>query len=211
MGADVAAIEQPSAALSSSDPANRFKTFAIGGAAAGLLIGWIVFNQAGGGESGARTVSNLIANTASLLFVLYYVAGALGRLIQLPSVGFLEREEPAFAGAFVGTYGAFLFWVLEPGLTPGARLPATTLAFAVLSTAVLLGLARSRAARSAAGRAIRSLSIGYFWIAFALADLDRLIGPHRPERFYGLSLLLLAVAVVIRFADDFARRARSSG
>ncbi|HVZ91767.1 MAG TPA: hypothetical protein VG843_08955 [Rhizomicrobium sp.] len=207
----MAAIDQSTAAHASNGPADRFRRLAIYSALAGLLIGWIGFNQSGGGEIGARSVSNLISNAAQLLFVLYYVAGPLSRLVPLPAAGHLGREEPAFAGAFVGTYASFLFWVLMPGLSPGERLPAPTLAFAILSAAALLGLAQSRAARTAAGRAIRSVSIAYFWVAFALADLDRLIGPHRPEPFYGASLLLLSVAVIVRFADDAARRLRAQG
>jgi hypothetical protein len=38
-------------------------------------------------------------------------------------------------------------------------------------------------------------------------DLDRMVGPHRPDGgIYGWLLLLLVIAIMVRFADAFMQR-----
>jgi hypothetical protein len=43
-----------------------------------------------------------------------------------------------------------------------------------------------------------------FWLAYALTGLEHISGPHRPDGFYGVSILLMIAALLLRFADDFA-------
>ncbi len=56
-----------------------------------------------------------------------------------------------------------------------------------------------------ARRAILTAGIGYFWLAYALTGLARITGPHRPDVFYDLSLSLMVVALLLRFADRFVQ------
>ena len=87
-------------------------------------------------------------------------------------------------------------------------MPLPTLTYAALTgfvaVAFLLSAGSKRTAKSPTLRTVQSLTSGYFWLAFAFTDMDRMIGPHRPDgNFYGLSLTLLAIALIVRFADAF--------
>ncbi len=50
----------------------------------------------------------------------------------------------------------------------------------------------------------------YFWLSYALMALSRISGPHRPDVWYGFSLCLMVVALLLRYADRwFGHRAAS--
>jgi hypothetical protein len=48
-----------------------------------------------------------------------------------------------------------------------------------------------------------------FWLAYALTGLARISGPHRPDAFYGFSLSLMMIALLLRFADRLVARIKS--
>jgi hypothetical protein len=48
--------------------------------------------------------------------------------------------------------------------------------------------------------------MSYFWLAFISEDLRHIYGPHRPDDYYGLSLLLLVGALFLRFASALKLR-----
>jgi hypothetical protein len=50
------------------------------------------------------------------------------------------------------------------------------------------------------------MGVAYFWTVYAVSDLDHLYGPHRPDGYFGASLSILVVALLIRFADSFRQR-----
>jgi len=41
----------------------------------------------------------------------------------------------------------------------------------------------------------------YFWLCYSLMALARISGPHRPDAFYDVSLSLMIVALLLRYAD----------
>ena len=51
--------------------------------------------------------------------------------------------------------------------------------------------------------------MAFFWLTYALTGLARISGPHRPDAFYGFSLSLMVVALLLRFADRFAAKIRA--
>jgi hypothetical protein len=59
-----------------------------------------------------------------------------------------------------------------------------------------------------ARRAILTTGIAYFWLAYSLTGLSHISGPHRPDIYYGLSLSLMVVALLLHFADHFVRKWR---
>jgi hypothetical protein len=186
----------------------------MAGVALGVVLSAIGFLSHGGGPNGARFAANLVLFSSSLVFVLYYVSAPLSRLIFTPATQALGAERFAVAYGFAGMMGVFLFLVLAPDFATVARPPLPTLFYAIVTalvTAVFLMSAGSkRGAGSAAMRSLQSLSSGYFWLAFAFTDTDRMVGPHRPDGiFYGLSLTLLVVALLIRFADAFMARRKA--
>jgi hypothetical protein len=61
-----------------------------------------------------------------------------------------------------------------------------------------------------ARRALLVAATGYFWLCYSVMALARISGPHRPDGFYDLSLILMVAGLLARFADrwfsDFPRR-----
>src|SRR5438067_2286509 len=52
-----------------------------------------------------------------------------------------------------------------------------------------------------ARRAVLGAAAVYFWLCYCIMALARLSGPHRPDAFYGISLSLMVVALLLRYAD----------
>ena len=51
-------------------------------------------------------------------------------------------------------------------------------------------------------RAIMGAGLSYYWLAYTLTGFSRLSGPHRPDVFYGWSVMAMLVALLLRFADN---------
>jgi hypothetical protein len=49
---------------------------------------------------------------------------------------------------------------------------------------------------------------GYFWLCYALMALARISGPHRPDAWYGFSLVLMVAALLARYADHWFGQSR---
>ena len=176
-----------------------------------VLLAWVGFLIHGGDMNAVRFASNVVLFSASVVFALYYVAGPISRLVRSGVTRVLGHERFALAYGFVGMMGVFLATILMPDYLIGGRLSLPTLAYVGLTAMVcavfLLSAGNKRADKSVTLRSLQSLSSGYFWLAFAFTDMDRMVGPHRPDSNpYGISLLLLAIAVLIRFADAFAQK-----
>jgi hypothetical protein len=50
-------------------------------------------------------------------------------------------------------------------------------------------------------RVLLGTAAGYFWLCYALMGLARIYGPHQPDGFYGVSLSLMVVGLLVRYAD----------
>ena len=57
-------------------------------------------------------------------------------------------------------------------------------------------------------RALQRIATSYFWMVFVITGIEHLYGPHRPDDWYGFSLLTLTAALLIRFADSFVQHRR---
>ena len=212
----MAAIENAAGmlALAYRNPQRRSVGF-LAGVALAVILSAAGFLLHGGGPNGARFAANLVLFSASLVFAVYYVAAPLSRLVPVIATQALGAERFALAYAVAGTMAIFLLSLLTPDLAAGNRVPLPTLAYAALTAVVvavfLMSAGSKRASARATMRSLQSLSSGYFWLVFALTDLDRMVGPHRPDgNFYGLSLLLLVTALLVRFADAFMARRRAA-
>jgi hypothetical protein len=183
----------------------------MAGVVLAVLIAWVSFLIRGGDMNGARFAASVVLYASSLAFVAYYIAGPLSRLVRAKATRVLGEERFAIAYGFIGMTGVYIVCVLMPDYMTSARVSLPTLAYvvftALVSVVFLLSAGSKRADKSVTLRSLRSLSSGYFWLAFAFVDLDRMVGPQRPETEpYGISLLLLVVALLIRFADALAQR-----
>lgn len=186
----------------------------VAGVALAVALSVAGFLLHGGGQNGARFAANLVFFSSSLVFAFYYIAGPLSRLIPVLWARTLGEERFALACGFAGTMAVFLFFVLAPDYVAGTSTPLPTQAYVVFTAAVvaafLMSAGSKRAARSVIFRSLQSLSSGYFWLVFVFTDLNRMVGPHRPDgNFYGLSLMLLVAALLVRFADAFVERRKA--
>jgi hypothetical protein len=196
------------------DPRQRNSVAALSAVCAAMLLGLIWFLAGGGNASAARAAANAVMDAASLAFVLYFAAAPLSRLIAAASTQALGRARAGIAFVFGGMYGVFLVWIVAPYYFAREHMPLPALTFVLFSAAILTvflaGAGRRGYSRSGSGRALQGLSTGYFWLVFAIDDLDHLLGPYRLESgFHGFSLALLALALLIRLADMFVERRKA--
>jgi hypothetical protein len=193
-------------------PRPRPLAFALCAIAAALALASVAFVIHGGDRNGARFAADMVMRFSSLAFVVFYVAGPLARLIPVRATAVLRQERLGLALAFVAIYGVFLACVAAQYFTIGAAMPLPAEAFCGLSAMILTALAISSYNNTVverprvAWRALESLGCGYFWLVFAVSNLDYVVGPHRPDRFHGFALCLLVLALLIRFADSFVQR-----
>ncbi len=190
-------------------------TLALCGLALGLAVAILAFLTHGGDENAARFAPGAVLRFAVLPFLAYYLAGPVARLFPSRATGDYARARTGLALAFAAMYAVFLGLTLEPATVNGEHLPLPALSFAAISAFVLLVLvvAAQRTqfglAERAAWRAVESFAVVYFWLVFAIQDLDRLYGPHRAEPFAGMAVLLLTLGLFVRFADAFVARRRA--
>jgi hypothetical protein len=78
---------------------------------------------------------------------------------------------------------------------------------------VIIACAGSRQAALLLGGKTRGIILGgglfCFWLGYAFTGLEHITGPHRPDAYYGFSLLLMIAALLLRFADHFAAKIRA--
>ncbi len=192
----------------------RRDTGLIAGALLGVALAGTSFLIRGGDMNAARFAANVVLYAASLVFVLYYVAAPLSRLVRSAVTDALGSERPWLAYGFAGVMGIYLACALIPETLGEGRLSLPTLAYSLLTAAVvivfLLSAGSRRVDQSLTLRSLQRLSSGYFWFAFAVIDLDRVVGPHRPDgHVYEISLLLLVIALLISFADALVLRVKA--
>ena len=193
----------------------RRTTLALSGAAIGLGVAVVSFLWHGGDGNAARFAAQMVFRASSVAFLVYYLAMPLARLVPTRATLTLGRRRNGLALAFVGMYVVFLGCTLTPDAMSGAHVPLATLFFCAFSGLILAVVVagayagRADAAWRSAWRAMETLGIGYFWLVFAIDALDHVVGPHRAgSDYYGISLLVFAMAILVRFADSFAQRYR---
>jgi hypothetical protein len=118
--------------------------------------------------------------------------------------------------AFCASYAVYLAAVLLPNLLGRDGASAGALLFALTggaAAAAMAAMADGWAVRMLGRRAQRTIlgvAAIYFWLCYGLMALAHLSGPHRPDGFYGFSLCLMILALLVRFADRFAQELRRS-
>lgn len=178
---------------------------------AGLLA---VASYARSGPDSWANSTDLVLRFATLVFPFALAAGPVLRLFLGPDDWRVGRWSRMMLLAFAGTYAVFILCVLTPYFASGAHLPLTTTGFAFFNIFILtvLALTASEHVANVMGdrmlNGINRIAVCYFWIAFAFADVAHLYGPHRPDGFFGFSLSLLVVAVLVRFLDAFVLRVK---
>jgi hypothetical protein len=192
----------------------RKTTLALIGAAAALAVALATFVMEGRDINAMRASAMMVFRASSAAFLLFYLAGPISRLIRTRPTVVLARERTGLALAFAAMYAVFLACLIAPDVLVGTRIPLANLTFAAFSSLILVVVLmgeRAALAESSWRSALRTMEVvgvAYFWAAYAVNDLDHLSGPHRPDGYYGASLTVLCVALLVRFADAFWQRYR---
>jgi hypothetical protein len=182
-------------------------------AAATLVAGTILIH--GFSENGFRLGSQTGWRFASLVFFAALVAGPLGRILGrfIPASQILAQVSRKLIWAFCASYAVYLVAVLVPNaiqLSGGATVFVLFGAGMTIAMALTAGPIPGRESGQPlmgerTRRTVLGLAVMYFWASYALIAAARITGPHRPDNFYGISLSLMLVALLLRFADRWLK------
>lgn len=176
--------------------------------AALLVMGAILFR--GFSENGFRLGSQLAWRYASLVFFAALVGGPLCRLAARVFTGLTPPESLGrkLVWGFCASYGVYLLSVFLPNvirLSAGATLMTLFASLVVLVMALTAAPLKRLGDRPLIPEQIRRVLLGaaaaYFWLCYSLMALARISGPHRPDAFYDISVCLMILGLLVRYAD----------
>jgi hypothetical protein len=188
-------------------------------AAAAACLGLAAMAQHGFDEAGLRLGSELDWRFASFVFFAAAIVGPTCRLIPYGPLRRSSGLRRQVIWSFCASYAVFLASMILPNTLGGvthddASLGMTVFCLFGAGAAAVMGFAATRGAAARLGeksrRALLSVAASFFWLTYALTGLAHLSGPHRPDGFYGLSLSLMILALVLRFADRFWAKLRGA-
>ena len=189
----------------------------VAGAAACLTLA--VMARFGFGDQGLRLGSEFAWRFASFVFAAAVMAGPVCRLMPFDAFKHADGFKRQAIWSFCACYGVFLASMILPntlgGVTHGDETLGMTL-FALFGggAACMMAYSASQSAVERVGekprRALLSVAASFFWLTYALTGLAHLSGPHRPDAFYGVSLSLMILALLLRFADRLAAKFRGT-
>ena len=187
---------------------------AIALAAVALVLGTIAAQ--GFAENGFRLGSRLAWRYTFFVFFAALTVPAFCRLASrfFPGFSYPESLARKLLWGFCASYGVYLLSVFLPDvirLSGGATLMVlfggTVAAGMAVTATPLKRLGGKPLIGERTRRAILGAAIVYFWSCYSLMALARISGPHRPDAFYDISLLLMMAALLLCYADRwFARR-----
>ena len=183
-------------------------------AAVAALLTLATIAAVGLGENGIRVGSQMAWRFSFFVFVVAVVAGPICRIAPFGLCRFIGPYGRQLIWSFCAAFGVYLASVLVPNLLrlplpQQAGLDIGMLLFVLLCgvLAAVMAYAASPQAALRLGdkpqRAILVVGVGYFWLTYAASGLSHISGPHRPEMFYGFSVSLLVLALLLRFLDRF--------
>ncbi len=184
------------------------------------LAGLGAFAGRGFSENGLRLGSEMIWRFTCFVFFAAIIAGPLARLIPSQTLRRICEQRRQLIWGFCASFGVYLASLVVPNLLTPSGLHRTGLTagmtiFTVFGAGLTLAIACTAGRRAALfpGGTVRHVILGVglstFWLAYALTGLAYISGPHRPDAFYGFSLSLMIVALLLRFADRFAAGIRA--
>ena len=187
----------------------------IGVVAASLALAG--FSARGFSDNGFRLGSEFAWRFACLIYFAAVIAGPLARLIPSKRVKRVCQERRQLIWGFCASFGVYLASILLPNTAPvpdhGLTAGMTIFVFFGGLLILVIAYTASRPAAHFLGehisRTMLYVGMATFWLAYAAAGLSYISGPHRPDIFYGFSLSLMVIALLLRFADCFATKLRA--
>jgi len=161
-------------------------------------------------ENGFRLGSQLAWRYAFFVFFIVLVAGPIGRIAArfIPALSWPESLGRKLIWGFCAAYGVYLLSVFLPNvirLSAGATLmtlfSSLVVAVMAVTAAPLVRLGGKPILPDKVRRVLLGTATIYFWLCYSLMALARISGPHRPDSFYDISISLMIVALLLRYAD----------
>jgi hypothetical protein len=176
-----------------------------------VAIGSLTFLTRGSDERAWYAAAESVSRFSAFVFLGFFVSGSLSYFLRAPRT--VGTAEQTLLLAFVGSYAVYLAFIVARVLLTDTRTPTETLtfcAFAAIAPSVLAASAyrRDKAPPTAGWEILRRAAVIYFWLIFALGGLGHFYGPHRPDRYFGLLLVLLAGGFFMRLVAAAGRRFR---
>ena len=168
-------------------------------------------------ENGLRFGNLLVWRFACLVFFAAAIAGPVTRIVPWEWLRRAGQERHQLIWGFCASIGVYLASLIVPNtLTPTSLdhegLTAGMVLFVIFGAALTMVIAYVASPRSNLGEQSRKTLLGvgmsYFFLAYTLTALSHLSGPHRPDAFYGFSLILMLAALLARFVDNFVTKIR---
>ena len=182
-----------------------------------LVLGAILAR--GFAENGFRLGSQLAWRYASFVFFAALVTGPICRFLVhfFPQLAAPESLSRKLIWGFCAAYGVYLVSVFLPNVI---RLSAGATLMTLFGSLVASVMAASAAplvrlgARPLLPDKVRRVLLGtatiYFWLCYSLMALARISGPHRPDAYYDISISLMIVALLVRYADRWLAHRRTA-
>lgn len=159
--------------------------------------------------------AQMVSRFSFVLFVAAMSVEPLARLIPFGPIQALGRERASLMLAFACASAVSLLCVAMPSQFAGQSMSAPAVAYVALTGLILAVMlfsthpATVRRLGAPVSRALQRIATSYFWLVFVVTGLDHIVGPHRPDGWYGFSLLLLTGTLLLRFADSFVAHLRA--
>jgi len=162
-------------------------------------------------ENGFRLGSQLAWRYAFFIFFIALVADPACRMAVrfFPAFRIPQKIGPRLIWGFCASYGVYLLSVFLPNVlhpSLGATLMVLFgggVALVMALTAVPRKQLGERPVWEKARRAIQGTAMAYFWLCYSIMALARISGPHRPDAFYDISLSLMLVGLLLRYANHW--------
>ncbi len=176
-----------------------------------LVLGAILAR--GFSENGFRLGSQLAWRFTFFVFFAAMMAEPLGRLAaRFTGFTWPESLGRKLIWGFCASYGVYLLSVFLPHvirLSGGATLMVLFGATVALVMALTAAPLKRLGGKVLIGERTRRTMLGtafiYFWSCYSVMALARISGPHRPDAFYEISLSLMMIALLVRYADHWLR------
>jgi hypothetical protein len=165
---------------------------------------------------GLRAAALVVKRFACVVFFAALITGPLGRLSTagaLRTYGALRRD---ILRGFCASYALYIAFDLAPALWTAQRPTPDMIVFTAFSIVALAFMAAAstngfkKYLGKSAQHTMLCVTALYFWLCFVLPVLARIDGPYRPDAYYGLCMLFMIGAVLLRFADSCVKAGRGN-
>lgn len=189
-------------------PKHGLLVSAIASGALVVVIATIILN--GFSDNGFRLASQFAWRYTSVAYFAALVVVPSSNLLAHFHAGLRLHDNVGrkLIWGFCASYGVYLLSIFLPNVVDPSAGAALMFFF---SAAVVIVMAATAAPLKALGcgavigeatrRALSGTAMIYFWLCYSLTALARISGPHRPEDYYPVILVLMIAALLIRFAD----------